>query len=91
MASIIQCRGTIEGNGLQYMDPLINVYYLSYNSVYPIYAFPQIIDNTGSILDQLFWAEIDNGPTIGRADVENAVIMLLQQAYPNCTFTRTFV
>lgn len=91
MASLIQCYGTIEGDGIQYMDPLINVYYLSYNSENPIYAFPQIIDNTGSILEQLFQCDIENGPTIGRFDVENAVIMLLEQAYPTCTFTRTTV
>jgi len=91
MASLIQCRGTIEGNGLQYLDPIINVYYLSYSSEYPIYAFPQVIDNEGNIIDQLFMASVDNGPTIGRYDIENAIIMLLQLTYPGCTFTRTTI
>jgi hypothetical protein len=91
MQELIQCRGTINCNGLNYLDPLINVYYLSYNSVGPILAFPQLVNNELQVFDQLFMALIDNGPTVSRYDVTNSILMLLEQEYTQCTFTLTAI
>lgn len=91
MQELIQCRGVINCNGFNYMDPLINVYYLSYNSTGAILAFPQLVNNELQVFDQLFMALIDNGPTINRNDITNSIIMLLEQEYSGCTFTKTFV
>ena len=89
MTDLIQCTGTINCDGLNYLDPLINVYYLSYNSSTPIYAFPQIVDANLSVQCQLFMGEVGPGSNLTRIDVENAIIMLLESTYTNCTFTKT--
>jgi hypothetical protein len=91
MQELIQCRGTINCNGLNYLDPLINVYYLSYNSVGPILAFPQVVNNEMQVLDQLFMAIIGNSSTVNRNDITNSILMLLESEYSGCTFTKTMI
>lgn len=84
---MIQCTGTIETPNGVYVNPVINAYFLSYNQVFGILAFPQIYVGDYPI-DQLTPLVI-NGPgseEVNRIDVQNAMCLFLNNEYPNCIF-----
>lgn len=91
MIELIQTTGVLSVYGNNYIDPLINVYYVSYNSNIHIFAFPQLVDVDLAPYEQLFMAIVDNGATINRTDITNSMIMLLENTYPNCTFTKILI
>jgi len=80
---MIKCTGTIETPQGVYINPDINIYYLSYSKPFGVLAFPQILVEASPV-DQLT-PVIINGPTsnqINRVDIENAVLIFLQNDYP---------
>lgn len=88
MAQIIQTEGIINSDGVDFIDPFIDVYYLSYNGVAPIYAFPQIVTLQQNVLAQLFMISIDADPMItNREFILEVTIGVLKNTYPFCKFT----
>lgn len=88
MYELIQTDGNITVDGVEFTDPYIDVYYLSYNGVAPIYAFPQIVTLQQNVLAQLFMVEIATDPMMtNRELILNIIIGVLQNTYPLCTFT----
>jgi len=85
---MIKCTGTIETPQGVYINPDINIYYLSYSKSFGVLAFPQILVEASPV-DQLT-PVIINGNTsnqINRIDIENAVLIFLQNDYPLNQFT----
>lgn len=92
---MIHCIGTlISPIGTLFVDPIINVYYLSYNPVSGIIAFPQIIDtdlypDVISIIENLNGVNILEGQStngVDRVEITNIVLMALENEYPTCQF-----
>lgn len=87
MFKLIQTEGSLVIDGATYVDPWIDVYYLSYNGVAPIYAFPQIVTPQQGVLAQLLMIQIDtNAMTITRQDILNLTISELSVLFPHCIF-----
>lgn len=88
---MISVIGTILApSGISYIDPLINVYFLSYNPVSDIFAIPQILDDVSysdsiSPIDQLDIVSITDR-NANRDQITSIVLMVLENTYPNCTF-----
>lgn len=88
MAQIIKTEGVINCDGVDFIDPYIDIYYLSYNGVAPIYAFPQIVTLQQNVLAQLFMVSIDADPMqTNRELILNIIIGVLENTYPLCKFT----
>lgn len=88
MVKIIETDGIINVDGIDFTNPFIDVYYLSYNGVAPIYAFPQIVTLQQNVLAQLFMVSIDTDPLItNRELILNIIIGVLENTYPLCKFT----
>ena len=89
---MISVIGTIIApNGVSYIDPLINIYFLSYNPILPILAIPQIVDvnvypESISPIDQLDLISIDD-VNANRNQITNIVLMTLKNTYTNCEFS----
>lgn len=91
---MIYCQGTLETQlGNVYIDPVINVYYLSYNAESGTYAFPQIVDtnllpDVISIIEQIEQILIPapGSNVIDRKQITEIVCVFLQNQYPNCQF-----
>lgn len=84
---LIQTEGSLIIDGTTYVDPYIDIYYLSYNGVAPIYAFPQIVTSTQGVLAQLLMLQFNNNPmTTTREDLLNLTIGELSILFPHCIF-----
>lgn len=88
---MISVIGTILApSGISYIDPLINVYFLSYNPQTDIFAVPQILDTAtdpDSItpIDQLNIVSIADR-NANRDQITSIVLMVLENTYSNCKF-----
>jgi hypothetical protein len=85
---MIQCIGTIQTDNGTYIDPMINVYFLSYSEKFGVMAIPQIVDMDGGPIDQLDAMKIDppSATTTNRIEITNLTIMFLSNLYPNNQF-----
>jgi len=85
---MIICTGTIETPNGVYTNPDINIYFLSYSKAFGVMAYPQILAEDSPV-DQLTPLIIDgpNSDRINRVDIENAVLIFLQNEYPQNQFT----
>lgn len=87
---MIYCTGTITTDQGVYIDPIINIYYLSYNETQGIFVYPQIVDPADNCpIDQLSGFVISNpdAETIGRDGITGVALMVLSNDYPNCNFS----
>lgn len=85
---MIYCIGTLTApSELVYTDPVINVYYLSYNAESGIIAIPQIIQDD-SITDQLLACNIPapGGNIADREQITEILCTFLNNEYPECDF-----
>lgn len=90
---MIFCIGELTVNGIGYIDPIINVYFLSYNQKSGIYSIPQIIDSNLypdiiSPIDELLPILIDapGSNSLNREQITEIVCNFLINQYPECNF-----
>lgn len=85
---MIYCIGTLTAlSGLEYTDPVINVYYLSYNADSGVITIPQILVND-SIVDQLtaFNIPAPGGNLADREQITELLCSFLNNEYTECEF-----